>query len=503
MSNSQATCVKRSSVVRVLLMAGLGGLLMLLLIPTAARALGGGGIGGFGDGGGVGGGGGGAISGGGHFFGGGGGSEEDSTGIAIFAMLLILCLIGCYIIISTLRVRPRYRHTKSCRRLSPRHLFQALLRVVLWPIDLMIEWWQLGPRQQQISLAAAEASESDLRFASDVVCSDAEQLFRAIQDAWTKDDRARLSRLVGEDLMVEWEERLKGFARRGWSNRIDLYGSINIHYVGLRNTADERDRRVIVRVSSRVRDVVIDSFGNTIHRKNSIADIHHMCEYWTLGLSDKSWILLSIEQHQEGLHQLQEPIVASPWSDTETLHREATLEQVARVHVENSQLHTIASADLTLDARSAALDLSLVDDRFAPHVLTGEVENAVRAWAEAIDGKDASLEAVASPTAIAELLYPGDPDRQQRLVVRGPYVQSVRVLELDAHDTPPWMLVELHISGRRYQEDRTTATILKGDRSAQTNFTMRWRMELTEDVYNPWRIAQVGGMDYPRPGGHG
>jgi predicted lipid-binding transport protein (Tim44 family) len=324
-----------------------------------------------------------------------------------------------------------------------------------------------------------------------VVCGDAERLFRAVQVAWTQDDRVELARLVARDLMVEWEERLKGFARRGWSNKIELRGPVHVDYVGLRNAADERGKRVVVRVSTRLRDVVIDGHGSTIHRKTSIADTHHICEYWTLGVSGEGWMLVSIEQHHEGLHQLQEQVVPSPWSDTETLQREATLELIAGTHIENAQIHTIASTDLTRDAQAAALDLSLVDDRLAPRVLAGEVHYAVRAWAEAIDGDDAPLNAVASPTALAELLYPGDPDRRRRLVVRGPRVRSVRILRLGAHDNPPWMLVELRVSGRRYQEDRTTTTIVDGDRSIQTAFTMRWCMELTDDDSHPWRIAAV------------
>jgi predicted lipid-binding transport protein (Tim44 family) len=472
----------------ILIAGGFVGLLVLLVLPAAAHALGGGGIGGFGDGGG--GGGGGGLSGGGHFFGGGGGgSEEGST--EILARLLIVGLIVLYWIVGILRVRRGRRRAEQRESFSLGLVLRTLRRLALWPVDWVIECWRLGRRRRRVRLAAAEASESDPRFAPDVVCSDAERLFRAVQAAWTQDDRVELARLVARDLMVEWEKRLKGFARRGWNNEIELCGPVHVDYVGLRNAADERGKRVVVRVSTRLRDVVIDSHGSTIHRKNSIADTHHICEYWTLGVSGEGWMLVSIEQHHEGLHQLQEPVVPSPWSDTETLHREATLELIAGTRVENAQIHTIASTDLTRDARAEALDISLVDDRFAPRVLAGEADYAVRAWAEAIDGDDAPLSVVTSPTALAELLYPGDPDCHRRLVVRGPRIRSVRILQLGAHDTPPWMLVELHVSGRRYQEDRTTTTILDGDRSIQTAFTMRWRMELTDDDSHPWRIAAV------------
>ena len=121
-------------------------------------------------------------------------------------------------------------------------------------------------------------------------------------------------------------------------------------------------------------------------------------------------------------------------------------------------------------------------------------------WAEAIDGDDSPLDAVASNAAVRELLYPGDPTRSQRLVVRGPRVRSVEIVELAGQAMPPSMAVELHVSGRRYAEDRTTTIVLSGDKSVETSFRLRWRMELTDDDAHPWRIASVeprGAKDEP------
>jgi predicted lipid-binding transport protein (Tim44 family) len=386
------------------------------------------------------------------------------------------------------RASPRARWK---RRFSLSLVVQVLRHVVLWPIDLVVERRRLGPRKKQVQLAAAEAVESDPRFAPDVVCGEAEQLFCSIQTAWTKDNRAELARLVGKDLMVEWKRRLTGFAQRGWENRVDLHGPVHADYVGLRNAPDDRSKRAIVRITARVRDVVIDKRGNTVHRVNSVSDTHHVCEYWTLGLSDDKWILLSIEQHREGLHELTEPVLPSPWSDTKALRREATLEQAAAAHFGNEQVAEIAGSTLSSDARAAALDISLVDDRFAPRVLETEVDYAVGVWAEAIDGDDSALQAVASESAVQALLYPGDPSKNRRLVVRGPRVRSATIVELAARSTPPALTVDLHVSGCRYVEDRTTAVVLSGDKSVESSFTLRWRMELTSDAAHPWRIAAV------------
>jgi predicted lipid-binding transport protein (Tim44 family) len=471
----------------LLLVGVIAGLLVLLVLPMPAHALGGGGIGGFGDGGG-GGGGGQGFSGGVHVIGGGGG-EEGWTEVA--ARVVVIALIVFYWIIGALRVKRRSKYVARRESVSVRFVLNAIRRIALWPFDLVVEWLRLRSRLQQVRLAAAEAAESDVRFVLETVYEEAEQLFRAIQAAWGVDDRVALAQLVGKGLMVEWEERLKGFARRGWINKIEVHGPVRIDYVGLRNSADEQEKRVVVRIGARVRDVVIDSRGNTIHRRNSLIDTHRICEYWTLAVSHDRWILVSIEQHHEGLHQLREPVIPSPWSDTSTLQREATLDQMANAQIDGSQIWTLTSVDLAKDARAAALDLSMVDDRFAPRVLTVEVEHAVRAWAEAIDGDDTPLGVLASSSALDELLYGGDRDRRQRVVIRGPRVRAVHIVKLEAHDSPPWMLVELQVSGRRYVEDRVTTTVLDGDKSLRSNFTVCWRMELTGDDDHPWRVAGV------------
>jgi predicted lipid-binding transport protein (Tim44 family) len=381
------------------------------------------------------------------------------------------------------------------RRAEERQAF-SLLRVLrhmtLWPIDLIVEWRRLRRRTETVRLAAAEASEMDPRFAPEVVAADADELFCAIQAAWTRDDRTRLAELVASDLMKEWERRLTAFAVRGWEDKIEIKGPVHVDYVGLRNTEDDRSKRAVVRITATVRDVVVDRHGNTVHRVNSVSDTHHICEYWTLEPSGDRWILNSVEQHHEGLHQLTEPVLPSPWADTTALERDATLEQAASARIENSQVRQIAGAALSSDARTAALDISLVDDRFAPRVLETEVDHAVRTWAEAIDGDDAPLEAMATASAVRQLLYPGDSSNNERLVVRGPRVRSVEIIELDGQAQPPSMLVELRVSGRRYVEDRTTTTVLSGDKSVETSFRLRWRMELTDDAAHPWRIVELG-----------
>ncbi len=152
----------------------------------------------------------------------------------------------------------------------------------------------------------------------------------------------------------------------------------------------------------------------------------------------------------------------------------------------------VASLSYEGDAHAAAMDLSLADGRFAPDVLEVTARRAIDAWAQAVDGDDARLKALASAEAADELLYAGDSARHTRVVVRGPQVTRIRIVGLDAASEPATMMVEVDLTGRRYIENRDTTAVVAGSRSKASSFTERWTFSLTDDEAQPWRITAAG-----------
>jgi predicted lipid-binding transport protein (Tim44 family) len=355
-------------------------------------------------------------------------------------------------------------------------------------------------RVRRVQLAAAEAAEDDAAFSPDVVCGQAERLFREIQTAWDAADRDRLGELVGADLMVEWNRRLDDFDRNGWRNRVKVLSGPEIEYVSLINRAEDRHDRAVVRVEATLQDAVRDRVGNEIGHGGSPSTMRRLAEYWTLAKRDRDgrWMLLSIEQRAEGDHHLEDGLVATPWDDTARLRDEALVEGAAADKLpEGVTAAEVVSVSYENDARAAALDLSLVDARFAPDVLEVAVRRVVAAWAEAVDGSDADLEALSTPDALRDLLHPGDPSGRTRLVVRGPRVRSVTIASLEVEPEPPRMSVAVEAEGRRYVEDRDTTQIVSGSQSVATRFTERWTLALDGDDANPWRIVAAAAARQP------
>jgi predicted lipid-binding transport protein (Tim44 family) len=348
-------------------------------------------------------------------------------------------------------------------------------------------------RERRVELAAAEAADADPAFAPDNVRSAAATLFTDVQSAWDRGDRIRLGQLVAPGLMSEWGRRLDDFGRRGWRNRVQLLGAPNVEYVSLTNRGTTADDRVVVRVEAKLRDYAEDGFGNRIKRAGRLTDTVRVREFWTLARRGEEWILQSVEQGREGLHALDEQLVATPWADEQAMRDEALVEGAVAASVpEGTSVAEVADLQFEGSARAAALDLSLADGRFSPDVLEIAARRAVTAWAEAVDGKDDALYALAQGHVIRDLLHPGDPSGRTRLVVRGPRVKQIRISGLDAAAEPPTMTIDIEIEGRRYIEDRDTTAVVAGSKSGETTFTEHWTLALAGDPAQPWRIVAVG-----------
>ena len=452
---------------RVLLVVAVAIGLSLVLAPAALAAAGGGSAG----------------------FGGGGGEGGGGRGVGFFILIQILfriallghglgalVLIGLFILYLVItRVMPGAHRFWEAQGSSGR---KARRRV--------------GQRQSRVQAAAAEAAEDDAAFAPDAVKANATALFKQVQAAWDRGDRQALARLVGPKLAGEWDRRLDDLDRRGWRNRVQIIGEPRVEYVGLNHKGDKSDT-VTVRIEAKLRDYVEDRAGHHIKRAGHLSETVHLREFWTLGRSNNGrWMLISIEQGAEGMHAIDEAIIATTWSDNTALKDEALIEGAVQDAVpENTSIADVADLDFKGDARAAALDLSLADGRFAPDVLEVTARRAVTAWAEAVDGDASRLTSIAHGQAVRDLLHPGDPSQRTRVVVRGPKVKTIRITGLDAGAQPPTMSVEVDIQGRRYIEDRNTTAVLAGSPSHQTKFTEHWTFALDGDSRQPWLLAAV------------
>ena len=348
-------------------------------------------------------------------------------------------------------------------------------------------------RERRVELAAAEAADDDPDFAPDHVRQSARDLFMAIERAWDAEDRIAMRGLVSPDLLVEWERRLDDFDRRGWRNHVEPLGEPQVEYVGLTRKGDPDTDRVTVKIDARVKDYVVDGYGRHLKHTGAVSEVTRIREFWTLQKRSGHWILASIEQRAEGKHALDEEIVATPWGDESGMRDSALIEGAVADQVPaGTSIAEVADLQYDGDAHAAAMDLSLADGRFAPDVLEVAARRAVDAWAQAIDGDDALLDGIATPAAKRALLYAGDTSGTVRIVVRGPVVNRIRVIDLDAASEPATMTIEVDLTGRRYIENRDTAAVLSGSRTRKTSFTERWTLSVTGDERQPWRITAVG-----------
>lgn len=340
-----------------------------------------------------------------------------------------------------------------------------------------------------MQLAAAEAAEDDPLFAPELVVERAGALFVAIQAAWSRNDVASLRALVGAELLLEWEARLRDFARKGWRNQVDILDRPDVSYVGLLNRAGTAEDQVVVLIRARVQDVVIDRHGTVL--PSDAGEIARVSEFWTLGRRGADWVLASVEQEHEGRHQLAAPLIAAPDGDQERIRSEVVMELATADGLPADQAAGLLSPAFTGTARAAALDLSLVDPRFGPEVLSTAVTEILGAWTDAIDGPDAPLMALTTPRALQALLYPTGP--RARLVIRGAHVTHNTIAAVS--DGPPATVqLQLTVTGVQYLEDRSTTEVLAGSNRRPTTTRQTWTLRLTDDPRRPWQVTDATGL---------
>lgn len=461
------------------LIAVVGALVLLVPVPFAA-ALAGGGTSGFGDdfgGGGFGGG----IGGIGGI---GGGFGVGGVGIGALSpvtMGLIVLLVLAIIAIVALRAAWAAEQVRAARK-------------------------RRAARDRQIHPIALDAAMVEPIFDPDAVHRQAAQLFLDIQAAWTDDDRTRLAELVGPDLMTEWTRRLNDFNRRGWQNVVDVISGPEIQYISLANRADKAEDRVVVFVTAVVSDYVrVQRSGMILTHDRGRNPRTRVGEYWTLAPHDDHWMLISIEQPEEGEYHLHERPIPRP-EDDDRVRDDTFLEMAAATTLpEGFRSADLINVEFTDDARAAALDMSLSDPRFSLDVLETSVRQVIEAWAAAVDGADAPLEAVATRDAIDQLLYDSDVRRATRVVVRGPMVRRVEVAQMDVVHTPPRMRIDAELGGFRYVEDRDTVAVLEGSKTRPSAFAEQFTLELVDGrAERPWQVVAAAKLpgELPARRGH-
>ena len=484
---------RRRSVRRIGVALGAAALLTMTASATAWSAPGGG-SGGYSGGGGGGGGGGGYSGGGGGGYSGGGGSGgsgslDDMPG---WAWVLVVLFIGAIILNGVYQQSRRKVAFDAGGSDWDSGGGRAVIRRVAGP-----RLSQRRKREEKVKMAAEEAAMDDAAFTPDLVKPATVALHKAIVEAWTARDREALAKLVGPDLMVEWNRRLDDFDRKGWHNITERLADPTVEYLGLVNREGEQEDRVTVRIEAPIRDYTVDASGERLLRTDDTDDTTTLPEYWTLGRHDDgTWFLVSIEQDAEGGHVLQQDIVARPDADTARIHDAAVAEVAIVGNVPDEKVKDIAPLSFDGDARTAALDMANIDGRFDPDVLEASARRAVAAWSEAVDGDDVSLSLVASQEAIDDLLYAGDSSKRTRLVVRGPVLKSIRIGAIDAHSIPATMTIHAELTGRRYRENRDTTTVIDGSKDKETTFTESWTMALDGNDETPWRLVGSASATY-------
>jgi hypothetical protein len=208
--------------------------------------------------------------------------------------------------------------------------------------------------------------------------------------------------------------------------------------------------------------------------------------YWTLVRAGDAWSVEHVESGAEGTHYLSDPL-PEEGSDQEELHDEATISTAAE-SVASDQVPVAELIDADATTHSQLLDLSVVDGRYAPDVISACVCEIARAWEAATAAGDRKLlEPWCTPEAATQLFHPTPHGLRRVLNLE---TRRVHVDQLRSDVEPPTLGVTLELSGQRWL---TTSYGMKlsGSRRRHRDFTEHWTLRSDPSTSCPWRLVHV------------
>jgi hypothetical protein len=158
-------------------------------------------------------------------------------------------------------------------------------------------------RLRRVELAAMKAARGDELLSPEGVRAAAEALFRLVHLALSARDPGRLATLLGPELLTRVERHPS--TRNAVTGPHEVVGDVLVEYVGFTTGKRPDEDRVVVLSEAVLRHGT---------EGRSALQIDHgprpVCQHWTLGIRDGTFIVLDIEERTDGEHHLQEPIGA-------------------------------------------------------------------------------------------------------------------------------------------------------------------------------------------------
>ena len=221
-------------------------------------------------------------------------------------------------------------------------------------------------------------------------------------------------------------------ARRPRPPRVAQPGSgdrrANVEYVGLDHSGDKRPTRVTVRVEAELRDYVEAAPATTSSTPAAPSETVRCGSSAPSAMQHGRWVLASIEQGAEGMHAIDEAIVATEWSD-ETALKDEALDRGRRARRGPSiKTRDRPGRRPLLQGRRPCPGARPEPRRWpvcAWTVLEATALLVATALAVAVDGDDGVVVVDrARPGGLSFSSYPGDPSGHTRLVGTRPTGQS-------------------------------------------------------------------------------
>jgi len=186
----------------------------------------------------------------------------------------------------------------------------GLIYLILMPFLIAYAWYvnrRINKKKKATEELLNTLSQADSSWKEENLEDYAQQSFNEIQEAWCKQDLAKLESLLRPELFSDWKEQIEVMQWNGERNVMEGLSIDELRIVDAQKYRDKEKDIFTACIDARATDYTVDKDGeivasNTSSRRkqaNKEKSEESFREFWTFERHGENWLLLRVDQGKD------------------------------------------------------------------------------------------------------------------------------------------------------------------------------------------------------------
>jgi hypothetical protein len=186
----------------------------------------------------------------------------------------------------------------------------GLIYLILMPFLILYAWYvnrRIDKKKKATEELLNTLSQTDPSWKEENLEDCAQESFCEIQEAWCKQDLAKLESLLRPELFSEWKEQIELMQWNGERNVMDGLSIDELRIVDAQKYRDKEKDIFTACIDARATDYTVDKDGEVVDsntsslrkQANKEKSEESFREFWTFERHGEKWLLLRVDQSKD------------------------------------------------------------------------------------------------------------------------------------------------------------------------------------------------------------